>query len=154
MSPPSPGSDTRAGWPRTSVRLLSRAVFALTLVGCGAEGTKDDGSGGGDGADTASEAVDPACVDQPVVTWANFGAGFLLEQCQSCHAATSPDRRGAPEDVHFGEESDVVRLRDRIAARALGDPPTMPPEGGVSDSDRALLEIWITCDPALQPGGR
>ena len=152
MSPRRPASDARIGRGCGSAWRWSWMVLAGAALGCGAEATKDDG--GGDGADTASEAVDPACVDQPVVTWANFGAGFLLEQCQSCHAATSPDRRGAPADVHFGEELDVVRLRDRIAARALGDPPTMPPEGGVSDSDRALLAVWITCDPALQPGGR
>ena len=57
----------------------------------------DDSAAAGDSAgpeDSApaddSAAIDPFCVDQPVVTWANFGAGFVLEACQGCHASTTP----------------------------------------------------------------
>ena len=45
---------------------------------------------------TDDTAVADACADAPVVTYETFGAGFLLENCQSCHASTAPDRKGAP----------------------------------------------------------
>lgn len=103
--------------------------LALLLVGCG-----------GDEAST-----DPACADAPITTYDNFGAGFLTESCLACHASTAPDRHGAPEDVVFDTEEQVWALSDRILAVATGDDPTMPPEGGVTDEDRARLEVWLRC---------
>ena len=100
------------------------------------------------GAADDSAAIDPFCVDQPVVTWANFGAGFLLEACQGCHASATPDRHGAPEGVSFDTVDEAWAWQARILARAAGDAPTMPPLGGVTDSDRLLLEIWLRCAAA------
>lgn len=150
MSSPSRARAAAGPLHRPRFALLARlALPAFPLGACGGPATKGD-----DSAATADSggAVDPSCADQPVVTWANFGAGFLREQCQSCHAASAPDRRGAPEGVSFGAEEDAQRHRDRIAARSLGEAPTMPPEGGVSEDDRALLSIWLRCDPAMQAG--
>lgn len=94
--------------------------------------------------DTASDQ--PAiCVGAPVVTWDNFGSAFLIQSCDACHAATAPDRQGAPESAVFDTEEQALALADRILARAAGDEPTMPPMGGVSEDDRTLLEIWLTC---------
>lgn len=127
----------------------------LWLLGC-AHGIA--AGGGGPGSDDASAAdtstlppedtgtaVDPLCVDAPVVTWNNFGEGFLIENCQACHASTAPNRHGAPENVTFDTEDDVRTWKDRILARAAGDAPTMPPMGGTSADDRYLLEVWLTC---------
>ena len=133
------------------VRLWPPLAFALVCGGCGGE-RASKGNDTASVADSGAPDVDPACDGLPVVTWANFGAGFMLQQCQSCHADTAADRRGAPEGVGFGEEADVRAHHDRIVARALGEAPTMPPEGGVSEDDRALLAIWLDCDPAIQPG--
>lgn len=108
--------------------------LAMILASCSDKTTEDDtGSPPG------------ACDDAPVVTWNNFGQGFLIENCQSCHASTSPNRHDAPEAVVFDTLADVKAQKDRIQARALGEDPTMPPEGGVSDDDRALLQIWLDC---------
>lgn len=85
------------------------------------------------------------CSDAPVIMWANFGEGFLKANCQSCHASTASDRSGAPEDVIFDTKADAVAQADRILARATGEDPTMPPQGGVTEQDREKLEIWLRC---------
>jgi hypothetical protein len=115
----------------------------------------DDSAAAGDSAgpeDSApaddSAAIDPFCDDQPVVTWANFGAGFLLGACQGCHASTTPDRHGAPEGVSFDNVDEAWAWQPRILARATGEAPTMPPLGGINEADRLLLEIWLRCAAA------
>ncbi|MDP2315712.1 MAG: hypothetical protein Q8P41_22635 [Pseudomonadota bacterium] len=97
------------------------------------------------GTEVGESAETGPCADAPVVTYETFGAGFLRENCQSCHAATSPDRKDAPEDVVFDTVDQVWAISDRILARAAIDEPTMPPLGGTTADDRARLEIWLTC---------
>lgn len=120
-------------------------MIALLLLGCG---PGDPDAGGADSADTASDtaASDDPCVDAPVVTWDNFGAGFLTQHCTACHASSARDRHGAPADVTFDTEAEALAWSDRILARAAGDAATMPPQGGVSNDDRTLLGIWLGCD--------
>lgn len=109
-----------------------RVIPLVALLGCG---------------DKPTESVQDTspCADAPTVTWETWGEGFVTESCQSCHASTSPDRNGAPEDVIFDTEQDVLDRATAVLSVATGESPTMPPEGGVSDDDRALLEIWLTC---------
>lgn len=109
-----------------------RTLTLALLLGCA---DKNEESGG----DSSF------CGTAPTVTWDTWGAGFVTESCQSCHASTSPDRNGAPDGVVFDTEEDVAARASLILAVATGDAPTMPPEGGVSEDDRALLEIWLTC---------
>jgi uncharacterized membrane protein len=85
------------------------------------------------------------CAGAPVVTWENFGAGFIVERCQTCHASTSPNRNDAPEEVTFDTEEQVQAWADRILARVLDDANPMPPQGGVDDDDLTLLETWLGC---------
>lgn len=93
---------------------------------------------------TTESAADP-CADVPVVSWESFGAGFVTESCQTCHASTSPDRHDAPEDVVFDTAEDVWAHKDRVLATVTGDAPSMPPQGGLSEDDRYKLEAWLTC---------
>lgn len=88
---------------------------------------------------------DPFCEDAPVVTWDSFGQDFLRQNCQSCHASTSPERNGAPEDVTFDTEEDAWTWADRILERSTPDPPTMPPRGGLEEDDQRRLEVWLRC---------
>ncbi|MFT4976966.1 MAG: putative membrane protein [Myxococcota bacterium] len=85
------------------------------------------------------------CDDAPVVTYANFGDGFMTENCQTCHASETPDRNGAPESVIFDTLDDILDQSDRILDRAAAEEATMPPAGGVSEDDRYLLDVWLTC---------
>lgn len=109
----------------------------LALGACGDKPRADD---------TAADSGAPAwCDDAPLLTWANFGEGFVVENCQACHASTAIDRNGAPEDIVFDDRDATLALSDRILARAAGDAPSMPPQGGVTDEERERLEIWLTC---------
>lgn len=93
--------------------------------------------------------IEPApdwCDEAPVTTWNNFGAGFLTENCQPCHASTAVDRHNAPETMVFDTPEDVLLRKVGILRMATGDDPQMPPAGGVSDEDRARLEAWLRCD--------
>ena len=91
------------------------------------------------GADTG------ACADVPVVTYANFGEGFVLHHCQGCHASTTPDRYGAPEAVTFDDVDEVWALRERVLERAASEPPTMPPAASTTEDDRTRLRWWLEC---------
>ena len=99
-----------------------------------------------DTADTADTApVDPLCVDAVPLTWENFGEGFLLDACNGCHAASAPNRYGAPVEVTFDTRAQAWAFADRILARATGDAPGMPPQGGVTEDDRTRLYWWLGC---------
>lgn len=111
-------------------------------TGAGSPGDTDSAPVGETG---GPDPADPTCDEAPVVTWDNFGRGFLVENCQACHASTAPDRHGAPIEVVFDTEGDARAWKDRILARAAGEAPTMPPMGGTSADDRYLLGVWLTC---------
>lgn len=117
---------------------VARVSCALAVIGLAA---CDDGA--------LAPIIEPApdwCDEAPVTTWHNFGAGFLVENCQPCHASASVDRHDAPKSVVFDSPADVAERKERILARATGLSPEMPPAGGVSDEDRARLEAWLRCD--------
>jgi uncharacterized membrane protein len=87
------------------------------------------------------------CDDAALVTYENFGQGFMTENCQACHASTAPDRYDAPEEVFFDTKADAWYWRDRILARSAGDDASMPPNGGVDEDDRTRLRWWLECSP-------
>jgi len=89
--------------------------------------------------DTAAAAQD-ACLP----TWDGWTDGFIASWCRSCHSASTPDRRGAPEGTDLDTEADALALADRIRARVL-DARTMPVGGGVPQEELDLLEDWLTC---------
>jgi len=110
-----------------------RIVFGLSLLCVAACGT---------GEDTATLL----CDDAPWLSWENFGAGFVAQHCQSCHASTSLDRHEAPEEVVFDSPEHVRQWRELVLAVAVNDEPSMPPMGGVSFEDRRRLQIWLLCE--------
>jgi uncharacterized membrane protein len=102
------------------------------------------------GCDRKQTTVETAVVSEcdsgiPALTWDNFGQGFLLENCQSCHAGSAQNRHDAPEKVTFDNKAQAWYWAERILARALGDEADMPPAGGVSEDDKQRLEWWLTC---------
>lgn len=104
-------------------------MILLTLLACG---------------EVDGETGDTACADTPSLTWDNFGEGFMIQHCQSCHASESPSRQGAPESVTFDTEEETLEQADRIRARVL-ESVDMPPQGGVTDDDLQKLEWWLDC---------
>ena len=61
-----------------------------------------------DTADTGE--VDPDCVDAQLVTYNNFGEGFIKHSCQGCHSSEAANRYGAPEDASF-DDLDAVGIK-------------------------------------------
>jgi hypothetical protein len=110
-----------------------RAVAALALAAC-AGGAPAGGGGGPAPDDTGS---------LPLVTWESFGEALMVEHCQPCHASTTPDRYGAPEDVIFDTEAAVLARRDAVLAAATGAAPSMPPALPLDETDQARLRAWL-----------
>ena len=93
---------------------------------------------------TASDSAQ-LCDDAPYADWNSFGQGFVIENCQACHAAEGDRRQGAPEDVRFDTADDVWNRAEQVLWLAAVDPPSMPPMGGTTESDRVLLRAWLEC---------
>lgn len=115
------------------------ALLAL-LAGC--DPSPDGSASGADGG-----AEPGSCDDVPVVTWETHGRGLMIENCQPCHASTAIDRVGAPEGVIFDSEADALSQSDAILRVLDPENPTMPPSRELSELDRQLIEIWLTCWP-------
>lgn len=90
----------------------------------------------------AAEAEPAACEAAP--TCADWTEGFVTGRCQACHAGSAPERHGAPEGVTFDGCAQIVAQAEAIGRTVL-DSGTMPPGGGVTDDERALLEDWLAC---------
>jgi uncharacterized membrane protein len=97
------------------------------------------------GAAACGHDVDEACAASDL-TYETFGAPFVTTWCRGCHSRDlAPDlRQQAPAGVDFDTRADVVRFDRRIRARA-GTGRTMPPAGGPSSDERALLVEWLGC---------
>ncbi|MBM4392256.1 MAG: hypothetical protein FJ090_14140 [Deltaproteobacteria bacterium] len=120
--------------------------LALVLLAC--PNAALDSAAPVDSAATDSGSDDTAvdeCADAAVVDWDNFGQGFLLMACQGCHASTTPERYGAPDDVTFDTVEQAWDRASDILRVAAGETPTMPPRGGVEDDDRVRLVWWLSC---------
>ena len=95
------------------------------------------------------DGVDPNapinCDEEPTVNWINFGKGFFVQSCQGCHYSEAPYRYGAPEDIIFDDVDDVWDQKGIVLAVSAGPMPSMPPNGGTTDMERRMLEIWLTC---------
>jgi hypothetical protein len=130
---------------RQNVKLLGLGLLTL-LVGCDDYVFGEARDADAVPVDTDWEAHEAFCSDAPLINYANFGAGFMVENCQPCHGTGSPNRYGAPEHVTFDTEEDCVFWQDRIIARSVGENVTMPPQGGVEEDDRYRLEVWMLCE--------
>lgn len=77
-------------------------------------------------------------------TWSNFGEGFFITYCNACHAAESPNRFGAPDEITFDTEEEV---QDQAASvhSAVIEAETMPLGGGLPPEDLAQLENYLNC---------
>jgi uncharacterized membrane protein len=130
-----------------------RSLVLVLAVGCGGgviqggdDGTGSGGSSGSDGTGGDGSDVTSAC-ETSYLDYENFGAPFVVNWCRGCHSSALPAnmRQAAPSDVNFDDVMQVRAWQDRIAATTIGASPTMPPAGGPSDAERALLAEWLAC---------
>jgi len=116
---------------RSAVGRLALAVlFALGVLGMS-----------GCGADEL-----PAECEDSALTYETFGEPFLTSWCRGCHSRDLPEemRQLAPLDVNFNTRADVRARAGRIGF-LVGETMTMPPAGGPSSAERALLVEWLAC---------
>lgn len=128
-------------WREQVAAMVAAAVAAgaLGALGCGT--------------DSAPPGEDPPGEDPPIacetsyLTYGNFGEPFILDWCRGCHSSSVPAgmRQDAPIDVNFDDAGDLAQWSARIAARSTGAAPTMPPAGGPTAEERALLAEWLAC---------
>ena len=116
---------------------LAIAAIAGAAAACSGTPPGDDMPGDDGGGDPCATSY---------LTYESFGEPFVTNWCRSCHSSEVPldMRQTAPEDVNFDDLDDVRGFADRINFRA-GEQKTMPPAGGPSDEERALLVEWIGC---------
>jgi len=104
--------------------------------------------------ETAGPENDP-CPENSLVNYENFAAPLLLTWCVPCHSSYLPAeaRQDATDGINFDTYEGVVDQLDRIYARAVqavdDGGSAMPPAGGTSDEERALLSEWIGCGAPL-----
>jgi uncharacterized membrane protein len=98
-------------------------------------------------------ALASACSDEPsydcdqsVLTYRTFGEPFIADWCRGCHSEQlyPTMRQDAPLDVNL-DTIDQVRARKRMILDLAGERALMPPSGGPSTEERALLREWISC---------
>jgi uncharacterized membrane protein len=87
--------------------------------------------------------TDPNC-DRSFLSYDNFGSPFIVNGCGACHSTGLPAdmRQQAPTGVNFDTLGEI-RTWSRQIARTAGDGTTMPPAGGPSSSERAMLVEWL-----------
>ena len=94
--------------------------------------------------------VEPVPADKcetSYLSYDNFGAPFVISWCRGCHSSAIPQgqRQKAPMTVNFDTLDDVRNWSERIETRAASATPDMPPAGGPTEAERALLREWIEC---------
>ena len=128
------------------MRFARNLAFALVMLGaCGTDSVpRDDGMGSGS---NEPEMVDPNVCDTSWLDYNNFGEPFMLNWCRGCHSAAVPlaMRQKAPRDANFDTLEQVQMWSERMAMRATGTMPNMPPAGGPSAEERSLLAEWLAC---------
>lgn len=89
--------------------------------------------------------TDPAC-DGSFLRYDNFGAPFITSWCRPCHSRELPAgmRQHAPANVNFDSLHEIRTWSKRIASTA-GTGSAMPPAGGPSTDERAMLVEWLGC---------
>ena len=121
---------------------MSLMLSVSLLGGCGEKddpvqdkdsGTQDDGSNqdGNSGADEDS------------VTYTSHIKTILNANCTRCHLAElqGADRNGAPVGIDFDNYGDASTNSTRANARIQAG--SMPPGGGLDQSDRDKFQAWI-----------
>jgi uncharacterized membrane protein len=121
---------------------FERLVFLgfLGLVACGGAEEKSPVDSG------QPSSLSPPCDVAARVNYTNFGQGFLIENCQGCHASSTANRYGAPEGVSFDDVDQVWQHADRILERSVySESNMMPPAGGPDADALTRLEWWLLC---------
>ncbi len=119
------------------MRTVCNALMVLTL-GLAACGDEIVGQG---------VPLTNTCLREPPLDYDNTGDGLIGRHCRPCHSAfvREAQRAGAPGDINFDDEEDVLEWADLIQLEAI-ELQTMPPAGGMLPGERDELEEYLRCD--------
>jgi len=135
----------------SKIKLILMA--SLILSACSGEGDRSETPSKPPNSKLPRTPTNLNCPTGSSLTYENFGEGFMLTNCTSCHARSLEDgnRAGAPVKYNFDKPEDIANQRGLIRYIAA-DPKTarMPPAGRVSELDQKRLLEWIDCGA---PGG-
>ncbi len=152
--------DTSTGGPSTAGETAGETDGGAT--GSGSDGTSTDASatsdptgtdgtstGGSSGGSTGAH-VDPC--EESVLTWENFGEGFMLSWCTGCHHSALPNAQRADApcrvnlDTHAGASAwaPLIKLR-AIDYMTIDGLKPMPPSALIPEAELDLLREWIEC---------
>lgn len=122
------------------------ALFAVAVLALGAAACSADAGEGGEPPPPPPDPNSKLC-QESTLTYQNFAAPFVITWCRGCHGEAQPVamRQNAPVGVNFDTADQVRGSSVRILARATGSEATMPPVGGPSEEEKALLAEWIAC---------
>lgn len=120
------------------------ALFAVAVLALGAAACSADA---GEGGEPPPPDPNSKLCQESTLTYQNFAAPFVITWCRGCHGEAQPVamRQNAPVGVNFDTADQVRGSSVRILARATGSEATMPPVGGPSEEEKALLAEWIAC---------
>jgi hypothetical protein len=111
------------------------------------------------GAAACSDAAEQSstsalCGSSKDLTYESFGGPFFLSWCTGCHSSDLPERarQGAPVGTNLDSLEDIRKHRELILTRAVHR-ADMPPAGGPSPQERALLEEWLGCGAPSESEG-
>jgi uncharacterized membrane protein len=132
-------SDRRAPFLRSRRALAALGLATAALLAACAD---EEAPGGEPPPDPDSELC-----QKSTLTYQNFAAPFAISWCRGCHGKGQPldMRQDAPVGVNFDTAEELRAAGPRLLARVTGAAPTMPPAGGPSAEERALLAEWVSC---------
>jgi uncharacterized membrane protein len=84
------------------------------------------------------------CEDAQLVEWNYWADGFFSTYCNGCHSSQSPNRYGAPEEINFDSETDVLSQSEEIYNSVLVR-QSMPKGGGMEDTELDNLRTYLNC---------
>ena len=76
------------------------------------------------------------CPPDSTLTYDNFGATFMADNCLSCHTTK--------EQPHLTSVAAIRSHTKKIISEAVTS-TSMPQDASMSDDERALLGEWLTC---------
>lgn len=130
-------------------------MIYFAFVGCGAkegqsddEGTKSQDSIGKHAPEVANEAPliessEINCPQGTSLSYSNFGQGFMLSYCTSCHHSNLQEQ-GTSAAFSLDSERSVIALRTKII-EVLINQQTMPLGQTVPDEKLELASEWLKC---------
>lgn len=128
---------------------FSSLVLALMLIGCGAatgDAPPEDDTASSESRTIANKAVKVRtslrCSKGTKLDYENFGRGFLLNYCTSCHSSDldQSDRAGSPVEINLDSHQDAQLWRARML-KVVKESPTSGPVAQEEEKDGEKEEI-------------